>query len=361
MTQIGEIAGWHNISSNENVNVNGITVEDILSILRTIRQNESTIKWETLVENLYKHIINKNNPHELTVDQLKTTVIQVIYQTWLSEGYTGSVDELIAIIFQDIQLATIEDMVEEESLDRVPPVNIFTQAMTAHNEDPNAHYEKINQFFLGDEHVPSPVLSLHQCVGIPNLYADNLSGGYYSGVLFQEGHLVNEFSVCLSFKFEEGIVFQLYGIDNSRIEIVSDTNNNRVIASYYISEETGSDLPLPVEQLLVGGYLEYPYSGQIETEDIQVRVCLTFKKDELTLTGYDRSVDEWIVPGFYITKDIDFSGVSTSVKIPEKAIPPHWPYTRIKKMDQGDMLHDVIVYPKKLTPEQIVYTFEIMD
>ena len=94
------ISGWHNISTNKSyIDVNKIAFEDLLIIINSIKNKYKINDIDSLVQLMYDHIVSYNNPHDVTTDQLPEQVIDVFYETWLGEGYYGTKEDFINIIY----------------------------------------------------------------------------------------------------------------------------------------------------------------------------------------------------------------------------------------------------------------------
>lgn len=236
------LSGLHNLTANNSLHVDGVSVEDILSILNAIHKNPTFINWANAVDALYRHVVNFDNPHHLTVEQLHTKVIQVLYEAWLTEGYTGSLQKFTDIIFQYVKYATLDEMIEGISETAVPPVAILKQYLDLHNEDVlNAHSAVINPFIPGDPMIHSPILNLSKFVGIPREIElrRNTEDTHYTDIVVDMGRTGDEFSVFWSIelkscvfailKWENGDTVRL-SLDAVSRELVVDNGLSFVIS-----------------------------------------------------------------------------------------------------------------------------------
>jgi len=162
----GQFLGWHNVSTHSNATVNGVTVEDILSILKSIF--EVTDPWQIKVLDLYNHVVNQYNPHQLTIDQIPTKIIEVLYNRWRSVGYDGEINEFIEILFNYLEYATLEEALEGTLEDKILTVALLKAVVDQHDTDPDAHTEIFSNLFVGDPtNIPTPIFSINQVVGAP--------------------------------------------------------------------------------------------------------------------------------------------------------------------------------------------------
>ena len=177
----GTIKAFHNISTNSsNINIDGVTVEDLLSIIRDLMNKHGSEKWKILADDLYKHIVNRNNPHHFTIEQLDQNVLDVLYKQWLDEGYIGTKQEFIDIFFQYIDIADLDDMdlvIEGTSETHVPVVAVLAEYIKLHDKNLQAHEELFksklgsNEEFVDTKFTPTFAVSRMCNIGLKNFYA----------------------------------------------------------------------------------------------------------------------------------------------------------------------------------------------
>ena len=137
MTTKGVLSGWHNVSTNKTMNIDGVSVQDILGIISSIKQKINFLTWKELIDHLFVHISNKENPHQLTPEQLATTVIQLVYEAWLMEGYSGSMTEFVDMLFRyleyaDMTIKIAQNVEESKAKDDNRGVRIIPDYAEAH-------------------------------------------------------------------------------------------------------------------------------------------------------------------------------------------------------------------------------------
>lgn len=105
------ISEWHNITNElPSVKLNSMFFQDMLTIIKNLKDAEILQRWEKVKESLYEHVTDTDNPHKLTSEQLSVNVINVLYSAWLSEGYSGTLQEFIDLLFNYIHITdTIND------------------------------------------------------------------------------------------------------------------------------------------------------------------------------------------------------------------------------------------------------------
>lgn len=316
------LSGLHNLTANNSLHVDGVSVEDILSILNAIHKNPTFINWANAVDALYRHVVNFDNPHQLTTEQLHTKVIQVLYEAWLTEGYVGSLQTFINIIFQYVKYATLDEMIEGISETAVPPVAILKQYLDLHNADSvNAHSTIINPFIPGDPKIHSPIMNLSRFIGIPRELKNSVNpeDTHYTGIVVDMGRQGDEFSIFWSIDLKSG-VFATLKWENGDVIRLS-------------LEET-------TRELVVENGLSFVIS--IPQGHTTVKCGLIAYDGVLDLVYDDRVIALGYAPGISSTP----SGRLTC---------------DLLKMTDTSPLRQFVIYPEALLPEQVEHIFEHLD
>ena len=143
-----KITSFQVISTNKNpIIVDGILTEDILSIIHNTIDKYGLEKWKELIDFFYKHIVDYDNPHKFITEQLDMSLIDVIYNQWIHEGYTGSKEEFINIFFQHIKLCDItdDDIIDAGTAeDVIPVIAVLAKINEKHNNSLQAHSNLFN-------------------------------------------------------------------------------------------------------------------------------------------------------------------------------------------------------------------------
>jgi hypothetical protein len=244
------ISGWHNISANSSLHVDGVTAEDIKSILHNLNSHKLVQLWNTYVDNLFQHVVNFDNPHHLTIDQLKTTVIQILYSRWRSVGYEGNIDEFITILFNYLEFATWEEILEGTSETKIMSVYDLANLITRHDESLDSHSAQLQQFFTsGAEYIPTPVLVL---TGLSSneirhpTSTDPVSG---TKTIKLNTGMPNRFGIVLSHDISKSFYYRIEDQFNLGWSISFDQSTGIFNVRYSHADEILTTLPLPVSQL----------------------------------------------------------------------------------------------------------------
>lgn len=149
------ISGWHNISANvPSIELDKVTFEDLASIINSIRRKHNVTDLESLKDEMFKHLVDLDNPHETNMDQLKVQVIDYFYNTWLSQGNYGTKDQFLEIIFAYTTYSTWKDMLNglnywvnntQEALDEIKK---YYEYLENHPNDSKEYSELLNSVIV---------------------------------------------------------------------------------------------------------------------------------------------------------------------------------------------------------------------
>ena len=165
----GVLSGFTYNTENEllGVDTNSLSVDDLLILLKKLIRLFDPKRFQYFEDILNKHIVNYKNPHKTTLDQLTTSVLNELYLVWkeFDPNNTGTIDDFVRVLFQNVVVANIEDTLEGTSTNKVTSVAGVVALINKHNEDPNAHYNLLNNLFPGDEIIAPPEFSLLADIG----------------------------------------------------------------------------------------------------------------------------------------------------------------------------------------------------
>lgn len=356
----GVLSGWHNLSTNGTLNVNGVSVQDILSILKTIKSDERFIAWREVLDDMYAHVVNQNNPHHVTTDQLATTVIQLIYEAWLLEGYSGELQYFIDLLFRYIEFADDTIMNEGVSEIHVPTVDVLTRYIEQHNTNPNAHDDRINPYFLGDCNITDPSYSVRQLIGVTdeeNLLL-NAESTHYEKVMLHDGWAVKEMTFVLSFKFQEGTIFQFENANGTVVlRITAQPSEGRILFTRCVSNNLNVPINSTINDNLLTlpnvtlDHVGIPYSG------ISAKCAIVLDGSSVKYCLFQRSFDTEMNTNPQLI-EFDLNGIPTFVELGTIPVPFKNPRISFARMEKGDILTDLIYYPQALTFNQLIFVYE---
>ncbi len=360
MSTHGILAGWHNLSTNGTLNVDGVSVQDIISILNTIKSDERFITWREVLDDLYTHVVNQNNPHYVTTDQLITTVIQLIYEAWLLEGYSGELQYFIDLLYRYIEFADEAIMDEGISEVHVPTVYVLTQYIEKHNINPDAHDAQINPYFLGDSNISDPSYSVRQLAGVTDKenLALNAENTHYEKVIVHDGWAAKEMTFVMSFKFQEETIFQFENANGTVVlRITAQPSEGRILFTRCVANNLNVPINSTINdnlQTLPNVTLDHvgiPYSG------VSAKCAIILNGPRVTYCLFQRSFDTEMNTDPQII-EFDLNGTPTSVELGTIPVPFKNPRISFARMERGDILTDLIYYPQAFTPAQLVFVYE---
>lgn len=360
MTTKGNLSGWHNISTNTNVNLDGVSSQDILSIIKSISKDPKYVTWKEALEFLYTHISDRDNPHNLTIDQLNTTVIQLLYEAWLTEGYSGELQYFIDLLFRYLEYADDTLMAEGISETHIPTVDVVVKTIDViHNTNPDAHENILNQFFYGNSDSLEAIFSVHQMLGRPIRYDPYFvqSTNYYENIPFCEGWASDEFSFVFSANEDNKTIFQINSQSKNvlfRVTIDSTTKTVKFFRCMYLDPPyvtitITENLPLSAPNL---DSVEFSFSY---TNPI-FKGFITFKADTIVYGINDQFIVDNI-PLTYKTVTID----TEVITIPLEPRPPLNPKLSFCNINAGSCLIDLVGFRKALSIENLLYITEALN
>lgn len=346
-----KITGWHNISSSPSpTRVNNITFEDISTIINNIKNKNEIKTLDEFKDALYNHIVDTNNPHKVTMDQLPEQVIDLFYERWLQEGYTGTKQYFIDLLFRYIVTATWEEMIAGVSEEIVPTVKIFYDYLQKHNSNIiDIHDVILSRMFVGTASIAPPIIALDQTFGVPSLYtrkvADTLN--MYADVPLDVGYFPSKFTILLHGRYESGTWMVLKGKNKViyyTIEV--DTTANTVTFTYKDVNTSKVSLVISTEPLLE------------EISNNANKLTCMWVIDEDTLYGYAQLRGNYMkIPINSTIAEVN----NTIYRYPKAVRPPKDAHISIPRMSSGDMLENFICYSDAIHGDDLIFVFNIFD
>lgn len=180
ITQYDEITFGDNANIGEDKNPvpksrTKYTLDDIYILLRKLKGMIDPKNIERIERIVVKHVNDKNNPHNVTIDQLTTSVMNELYIDFLNyqnrtkydNKYTLdelkkliSSEQFLKLLYQDIKIADIETILEGTSTDTLVTPSGINELINIHNNDPNAHEKLFDYLIPGTMETYMPTLSL---------------------------------------------------------------------------------------------------------------------------------------------------------------------------------------------------------
>ena len=217
---VGSISGWDKITTDNNVgnkpeSDHDYTIVDLELMLRGIKKMFNPKYLDNIESIIYKHIEDKNNPHKTDLSKLHVDALQELYKIWLGEGYQGSRDTFLKILFQYVKIASVETALKGESYDEITSVKDVWEMLDQHNKDENAHTGLFSSIFPGSEINFDPTFSVKAYLGLPySGYEYERSGKMW--VIGVDGYLK---------EVEEDEVGIDYSLGNATIPIFGENYN----------------------------------------------------------------------------------------------------------------------------------------
>lgn len=142
------------------------TLAEVSESIQAIRNNFDPSFLDALIVQILSHVQNTNNPHQVSLAQTGVNVVQMVYQTWLSLGNVGTLQDFYAIFFQITPLASASDITSGTSANLVSVLGV-TQLITTHNTDLNAHVDLLTTIMPGTPPTAVPNFAFDAKIGVP--------------------------------------------------------------------------------------------------------------------------------------------------------------------------------------------------
>lgn len=143
------------------------TVPDLFTLLKEVRRMFDPANIDYIQGLITKHVNDFDNPHDTDLAKMGTSVLQELYNLWLSEGNSGTREEFLKILFQYVKIADVTTALEGKALDQVPSVKAAAAMVHQHDTNPNAHDAIFAKLFPGETVQLTPTLAVDALVGIP--------------------------------------------------------------------------------------------------------------------------------------------------------------------------------------------------
>lgn len=376
------VSGWHNISTNISpIEVNKVTFEDLVSIINAIKNKKVVRDLESLQEELFQHILDLNNPHNLTTEQLPAQVIDIFYETWLSEGYYGTKDQFIEMLFRYIlhsndDSVKIEDCIatwknridileakdslttkEKEELEQykniVPTVKDFYDYLTKHDVSiEDVHEPLLDSIFHSkpSDYVAPPMLTYSQVSTLPytvtKLY--NSSTKEYVNIPLSSLSFPHRVTIVLHGKYSSGRWLYLRNNDISTkfFSVDVDTIENTVVFTSAGSGSFPVKLTISTTELLQ------------DIRDNADKVTIIVMLDGTKLTGLVRLHGNYLeIPIASTLKEVE----GTIYRYPTEPRHTYNTLMTIPRMNHGDYLEEISIYPYVFDNKDLSFIFNIYD
>jgi hypothetical protein len=175
----GSISGFDTITTDQSGTSENITpayfsrVRDIQSLL-ALRTDLDPVRLNALAQQIDQHLNNLNNPHEDNETNIGINVFNDLYNYWLALGSTGTITDFAAIIYQNITIASVSDIINNvgNALVNVTGANAL---VAFHNSDITAHQALLDIYLPGTVPSVDAAYSINATIGVPdiNVSAEN--------------------------------------------------------------------------------------------------------------------------------------------------------------------------------------------
>lgn len=341
------LSEWHNISSSSApIKMDGVLFQDIRSIINTVLKYPEVQEWAKAVHEAYQHIANQSNPHQVTIDQLPTKIIEVIYGTWRGEGYRGTLQQFIDIFFLYIQIVQYAEMIKNlDSETMVPSVQAVAEYIKAHDESLDVHEDLLRSIFKGFVPNTQPGTSFFQYIGFSDEDRKFFDPGLQRFVKYPAFdnviHPRTTMTLLGAMRFKTALL--CFGI-----------HSNTTQEAYYVyTDPDRKEIRLEKKELngaitVLGRIDMTPLMESVLDPDRQLAVAMVFNGYKVKL-AVDMSIMDYTLPNL----------TTVVANIPIQVTPrgPINPRLMFARMELGDPMQSIVVYRQAMTDDQLSFLF----
>lgn len=341
------LSEWHNISaSSAPIKMNGVLFQDIKSVIDIILKYPEVQEWSKSVNDVFLHLADTNNPHRVTVDQLPTKIIEVIYSTWRTEGYQGTLQEFIDIFFIYLQIVQYAEMIEHlDSETLVPSVKAVYDYITEHDQSLDVHEEWLKKVFKGFVPNTQPGTSFFQYIGFTDedlkffdpTVKQFMNYPAFDGVV----HPRTTMTLVGAMRFIKPML--CFGIHSATTK-----------EQYFVYiDPPSSTVQLKKSELdgsinILASIDMTPLMSSVLDPDRHLAVAIVFDGYKVKL-AVDMSVKDYTLP--------NLTTVVATIPIQKTPRGPINPRLMFARMDQGDPMQSIVVYRQAMDDDQLAFLF----
>jgi len=172
----GVLSGWDEFNTNTEASAAGAipkkyTLTEILALIRDIKSKIDPEQIERLFLNMEDHIHDNQNPHQIDLDALDTSVLNELYLEWINRGHVGTLEEFVEVLFQYVHIANDEESLAGVSTTKIISVRGSKLIYDEHIADPDAHYHMFRAMLPGTPMDVQPIFSAQAFLGDHDVYA----------------------------------------------------------------------------------------------------------------------------------------------------------------------------------------------
>lgn len=214
------ISQWHNVSTNSSLlKMEGVKYQDLKSIILNLYKHKSVVNYKDRIDRLYEHLSDFENPHDVRIEQFNFGMVDVLYEKWLQEGYKGTKEDLLKVLFRYLEYARLEDFKKDDlSIEKITSVKVVSDLIKEHGRDLGSHRKLLGEIWKGEVPKTQPYLSLMRYVGVSDEIDEKYNGEIYKEVDLKEiqnSTIGDTFSVCMKVRYKDKVYLKMDGGEDS--------------------------------------------------------------------------------------------------------------------------------------------------
>jgi hypothetical protein len=139
---------------------------DVLEQIRELRRALSQEYLAKAIATLDKHIADKNNPHDTSLNDFSDRVIDVLYNYYVENGGQYTKGQYCTMLFKVLHVASTTEMSDGDDSTALVTIAGVRQFLRNHESDPDAHAEIIEHMLPGKPMTEDPIFALLASIGI---------------------------------------------------------------------------------------------------------------------------------------------------------------------------------------------------
>lgn len=184
-----------------------ISGAEIIDRLRNLEDKLNVNTLDLVFRTLEKHIKDKNNPHELDLNKFIAGIMELLYQIYLENGYTGTFDYFKQEFFKFFRIASISDLIDGIDGSSLVTLDGIREFIKYHDEDENAHKALFENLTPGIPTKIDPSFSISSLVGFPSYIQTTTPSSRWS-FIDRDGYLYfsNNSYLPIDYRYNEPLI-----------------------------------------------------------------------------------------------------------------------------------------------------------
>ena len=172
-----------------------LSAAEIINRLRELEAlcNKSVVDF--LTRTVANHVRDNKNPHNTDLTQFNTEIMNLLYNLYLEQGYTGSFEFFYKELFQIFQIAGVTDLRDGMDESMLATIAVVKKYISEHNRSLSAHKDLFDRLIPGVPVTADPTFAMSANFQFPALYQSPLLDRW--NYIARDGFLYENTNNCL--------------------------------------------------------------------------------------------------------------------------------------------------------------------